>query len=75
MNFAWVDVAEPIVAGLAGILGICLTEEMLGVLRRSGLCPERWALERTRSDRSLRREERAARDRSGLRQPVPEVGE
>jgi hypothetical protein len=42
MDLAWVDVAEPVVAGLAGVLGICLTEEVLRVLRRSGLCPQRW---------------------------------
>jgi hypothetical protein len=47
MDLGWVDVAEPVVAGLAGVLGICLTEEMLRVLRRSGLCPDRWALDRT----------------------------
>ncbi|MGX6605102.1 hypothetical protein ACWKSP_23650 [Micromonosporaceae bacterium Da 78-11] len=42
MDLTWADVAQPLVAGLAGILGVYLVEEALGTLRRRGWCPERW---------------------------------
>jgi hypothetical protein len=49
MDLAWADVAEPLVAGLAGIAGAGLTEEALRLLRRSGRCPERWSRDRGRT--------------------------
>ncbi|MEV4708846.1 hypothetical protein [Actinoplanes sp. NPDC049316] len=36
------DFATPVVAGLAGMLGAYAVEDVLGRLRRSGLCPRRW---------------------------------
>jgi hypothetical protein len=54
MDLAWADVGEPLVAGLAGIVGIRLAEEALRVLRRQGRCPERWARDRTRKGRGFR---------------------
>jgi len=46
MDLTWVDVAQPVVAGLAGMLGVYAMEEALGALRRSGLCPQRWTRDR-----------------------------
>jgi hypothetical protein len=46
MDLTWVDAAQPVVAGLAGILGVHGLEEALGALRRRGLCPERWCQDR-----------------------------
>jgi hypothetical protein len=36
------ELATPAVAGLAGTLGIYAVEDILGRLRRSGRCPQRW---------------------------------
>jgi hypothetical protein len=52
MDLTWADVAQPLVAGLAGILGVYLTEETLRALRRKGICPDRW--NRDRVDRIIR---------------------
>jgi hypothetical protein len=48
VNLAWADIAQPLVAGLAGVLGVYLPGEVLATLRRNGRCPERW-----RSNRSF----------------------
>jgi hypothetical protein len=42
MDLSWADVAQPVVGGLAGILGVWLIEGSLRALRRQGVCPERW---------------------------------
>jgi hypothetical protein len=47
MDLTWADIAQPLVAGLAGMLGVYVTEETLRALRRRGLCPERWNRDRT----------------------------
>ncbi|GAA2495937.1 hypothetical protein [Winogradskya humida] len=47
MDLTWADLAEPVVGGLAAILGIYLTEEGLHVLRRRGRLPARWNHNRT----------------------------
>ncbi|MEU8663202.1 hypothetical protein [Actinoplanes philippinensis] len=36
------DLATPLITGLAGMLGVYAVEDILGRLRRSGRCPERW---------------------------------
>jgi len=36
------ELATPVTAGLAGMLGIYAVEDVLGRLRRSGRCPRRW---------------------------------
>jgi hypothetical protein len=46
MDLTWVDVAQPVVAGLAGMLGVYVTEEGLRGARRRGLCPARWTRDR-----------------------------
>jgi hypothetical protein len=46
VDLTWADVAQPVVAGLAGVLGVYSVEEGLRALRRRGLCPERWNRER-----------------------------
>jgi hypothetical protein len=46
MDLTWADLAQPLVGGLAGILGVHLVQEMLGVLRRKGVCPDRWNRDR-----------------------------
>jgi hypothetical protein len=46
VELAWVDIAQPLVGGLAGILGVYLVEDALSRLRRSGVCPKRWAKDR-----------------------------
>jgi hypothetical protein len=47
MGLSWSDVIQPVIAGLAAILGVHATEEVLRVLRRRGICPDRWARART----------------------------
>ena len=47
MYLTWTDLAQPLVAGLASVLGIYLTEIILSALRRRGMCPERWNRDRT----------------------------
>jgi hypothetical protein len=36
------ELATPVIAGLAGMLGVYAMEDILGRLRRSGRCPRRW---------------------------------
>lgn len=43
MILTWWDAAQPVVGGLAGILGVYAVEDVLGRLRRRGLCPARWS--------------------------------
>jgi hypothetical protein len=45
VDLTWADLAEPVVGGLAAILGVYLTEEMLHALRGRG--PARWNHHRT----------------------------
>ncbi|GAA2579033.1 hypothetical protein GCM10010435_64800 [Winogradskya consettensis] len=45
MDLTWADLAEPVVGGLAAILGVYLTEEALQALR--GRVPGRWNHNRT----------------------------
>lgn len=47
MDLTWAVIAQTVVAGLAGMLGVYVIEEVLAVLRRKGLCPERWNPSRT----------------------------
>lgn len=54
MDLSWADVAQPVVGGLAGILGVWLVEETLRTLRRRGLCPRRWDRARGWGDRPVR---------------------
>jgi xanthosine utilization system XapX-like protein len=42
----WADIAEPLIAGLGGMLGVYLAEDVLRVLRAHRLCPARWSSER-----------------------------
>jgi xanthosine utilization system XapX-like protein len=42
MGLTWWDAAQPVVAGLAGMLGVHVVEDVLALLRRRGLCPARW---------------------------------
>lgn len=37
MDLTWFDIAQPLIAGLGGILGSYLMEDVLAVLRRRGL--------------------------------------
>jgi hypothetical protein len=47
MDLSWVDLAQPVVGGLAAVLGVHLTQDTLAALRRKGLCPDRWTWGRT----------------------------
>ncbi|OJF09834.1 hypothetical protein [Couchioplanes caeruleus] len=47
MYLTWADIAQTLLAGLAGMLGVFLVEEGLRVLRERGLSPARWAQNRT----------------------------
>jgi hypothetical protein len=42
MDANWADMAQPLMAGLAGVLGVYIPEHVLRTLRRDGRCPERW---------------------------------
>ncbi len=42
MDLTWAEVATTMVAGLGGMLGVYVMEDVLRMLRRRGLCPERW---------------------------------
>jgi hypothetical protein len=42
MGLMWAEIAQPLIAGLGGMLGVYVVEEGLRVLQRRGLCPERW---------------------------------
>ena len=46
MDLMWADLAQPLMGGLAGMLGVYVMEETLRVLRRKGLCPESWRRDR-----------------------------
>jgi hypothetical protein len=46
VDLTWADMAQPLIGGLAGILGVYLIEDMLGRLRRSNRCPKRWVKDR-----------------------------
>jgi hypothetical protein len=46
MAVVWADVAQPLVAGLGGMLGVYVLEEGLRVLRVRRLCPARWSRDR-----------------------------
>ncbi|HEX8630123.1 MAG TPA: hypothetical protein VF755_18345 [Catenuloplanes sp.] len=37
MHLTWFDIAQPVVAGLGGILGSYLMEDVLAAVRRGGL--------------------------------------
>ena len=63
MDLTWAVIAQTVVAGLAGMLGVYVIEEVLAVLRRKGLCPERWNVART----SLLPRHRGARPAAGER--------
>jgi hypothetical protein len=47
VDLTWADIAQPLLAGLAGVLGVYLPGEVLGTLRRKGMCPERWRRNRS----------------------------
>ncbi|MFI7598744.1 hypothetical protein [Actinoplanes sp. NPDC049681] len=47
MLLTWAEVFQAVVAGAAGMLGVYSAEAGLRSLRRSGMCPERWAQNRT----------------------------
>lgn len=59
MLLTWAEVFQAVVAGAAGMLGVYSAEAALRSLRRSGVCPERWA--RTRDFLRARREPVAER--------------
>ncbi|MFI5496951.1 hypothetical protein [Actinoplanes sp. NPDC051859] len=46
MYLTWADIAQTVMAGLAGMLGVYLIEEALRVLRKRGISPTRWAYDR-----------------------------
>jgi hypothetical protein len=46
VRMTWIDVAQPLTGGLAGILGVLLVEDLLSRLRRARRCPPRWAKDR-----------------------------
>jgi len=48
VNLSWMDAAQPMAAGLAAMLGVFVTEDVLRAIRRRALCPGRWT-----GDRSL----------------------
>jgi hypothetical protein len=47
VDLMWADLAQPLIGGLAGMLGVYVMEEGLRVLRRRGICPESWRRDRT----------------------------
>ncbi|GGQ78132.1 hypothetical protein [Couchioplanes azureus] len=47
MLVSWADIAQTLLAGLAGMLGVFVVEEALRVMRKHGLSPARWAHDRT----------------------------
>ena len=47
VNLAWANIAQPLVAGLAGTLGVYVLGEVLEALSRRGICPERWRQNRS----------------------------
>jgi hypothetical protein len=65
MNLVWADIALPLAAGLAAVLGVYIPGEILGELRRRGTCPERW-----RRNRSFL----LVRGRDGGRSPADGAG-
>ncbi len=46
MDLTWAEVATTVVAGLGGMLGVYVMEDVLRMLRRRGVCPERWNRDR-----------------------------
>ncbi len=48
MDLTWAEVATTVVAGLGGMLGVYVMEDVLRMLRRRGICPERWNRDRQR---------------------------
>jgi hypothetical protein len=38
----WAEIAQALVGGLAGIIGVYAVEDVLHRLRERGKCPERW---------------------------------
>lgn len=46
MDLTWAEVATTVVAGLGGMLGVYVMEDVLRMLRRRGACPERWHRDR-----------------------------
>ncbi|WP_255344701.1 MULTISPECIES: hypothetical protein [unclassified Actinoplanes] len=42
MHLETADFVAPVLAGLAGMLGVYGAEDVLGRLRRRGWCPRRW---------------------------------
>ncbi len=60
MDLVWADLAQPLVGGLAGMLGVCVVEEVLRVMRERGVCPERWTAARTFLRPRRRRGDRGA---------------
>jgi hypothetical protein len=61
MGLTWADVAETVVGGLSGVLGVYATQEILSALRRRGLCPHRWTTARTLVPGDRRRRSRTRR--------------
>ena len=47
MDLSWVDLAQTALGGLAAALGVHLTQDTLGMLRRKGRGPERWRWDRS----------------------------
>ena len=46
MGPTFAQAVEPVVGGLAAALGVYATQEIWTLLRRRGLCPERWSRSR-----------------------------
>lgn len=46
MYLTWAEIAQTLLAGLAGMLGVFVIEEGLRVLRKRGIAPARWAQDR-----------------------------
>lgn len=47
MDLSWTDAAQPMVAGLAAMLGVYLTQDVLRAIRRKARCPGRWTVDRS----------------------------
>ncbi|MEV4639232.1 hypothetical protein AB0J80_17945 [Actinoplanes sp. NPDC049548] len=47
MLLTWAEFFQAVAAGGAGMLGVYSAEAGLRALRRSGMCPDRWAQDRT----------------------------
>ncbi|HEX9999477.1 MAG TPA: hypothetical protein VGB74_03410 [Actinoplanes sp.] len=42
MGLTWAEIAQALVGGLAGVLGVYAVQDVLTRLRETGRCPERW---------------------------------